>query len=124
MIWRILLAVMLSISPAFAEQLNPTPTAPAFASGYGVLSATNSSVLLSTVTAATNGNGWPTTSNVIYIKNIASSTGIFYVCPFGGTCSSSVGIAIEAGTSYTLYMKNPTFMTGVSASTSTVDLQW
>lgn len=106
--------------PAMAQ---PTVTSvPWYITGFGTLAVSNSSVLLSTMTAGPNSGVWPTAPQMMYVTN-APGGGILYVCPLGGTCSSSVGIPIAAGSSYGFFRPAAT-MTVISASTSTAVPQW
>lgn len=91
--------------------------------GFGTLSVTSGSALLSTLTAGPNSAAWPTSPRQVYVVNAPASSGTLYVCPKGGTCSASTGIPIAAGGAYGFYQPATT-MTVVSASTSTAVAQW
>lgn len=97
-------------------------TAPAI-QGFGTLAATNASALLSTLTPGPNSAAWPAVPGQIYVINSASSAGLIYLCPKGGTCSAAVGIPISAGNAYGVY-QGATTMTVIAASTATVVAQW
>lgn len=108
---------------AHAQLQTPTTTAPPPVSGFGTLSATAASTLLSTLTAGPNSSVWPLLPKQIFVMNAPGSAGVVYVCPKGGTCSASVGIPIAAGYSYGFYQP-ATAMTVFAASTATVVAQW
>lgn len=91
--------------------------------GYGTLAATNTSALLSTLTASAGSAAWPVHPGTVNVQNAASSAGILYVCPLGGVCSASVGIPVAAGASYRVYQP-ATAMTVIAASTATIWAQW
>lgn len=98
-------------------------TTPAPVKGFGTLSATNASTLLSTLTAGPSSGTWPTVPGQVYVMNSVGSGGLIYVCPLGGTCSASVGIPISAGNAYGFYEPS-TSMTVFAVSTATVIAQW
>lgn len=91
--------------------------------GFGTLSATNSSAALSTLTTGPNSAVWPTTPGVLNIVNSPSSAGIAYLCPLAGTCSATVGIPVSPGFGYSFYQPVTT-MTVFAASTATLVAQW
>ena len=109
--------------PFAASAQQTVATVPIPVSGFGTVSATNASALLSTLTTGPNSAVWPTTTGLIYVKNSGLSAGVAYVCPLGGTCTAATGIPLEAGASYGFY-KPATTMTVISASTSSVSAQW
>ena len=91
--------------------------------GLGTLALSNSSVLLSTLTAFGNSSSFPTTPTVINIK-VSTGGGIAYLCPYGGTATSSVGIPIDPGTTMSFNLRNPAAATLISASSSTITAWW
>lgn len=101
----------------------PVSSSPAPIKGFGTLSATNASALLSTLTVGPNSAAWPTSPNQMYVINSSASGGILYVCPLGGTCSATVGIPIAAGATESFFAPS-TSMTVIAASTATVVAQW
>lgn len=92
-------------------------------SGFGSLAATNSSALLSTLTVNAAGAAWPAVPGVVKITNASTSAGILYVCPLGGTCSSTVGIPMIAG-QIKSFTHPSTSMTVIAASTATVIVEF
>ncbi len=118
-VFTILAALFLS-GAALAQQA----TVPPRISGYGTLSVSNSSVLLSTLTVGPNSRVWPSNQlPMVFVSNSTESAGIAYVCPLGGTCSSTVGIPIVAGGAYG-FSGASTSMTVIAASSATVVAQW
>lgn len=107
--------------PAMAQ---PTVTSvPWYITGFGTLSVSNSSVLLSTMTAGPNSGVWPIAPQMMYVTNSPGSSGTLYVCPLGGTCSASVGIPLAVGSSYGFFQPK-TNMTVIAATTATAVPQW
>lgn len=92
-------------------------------SGQGVLSATNSSVLISTLTKSPGSTDLPNTPTTIRAK-VATGGGIAYLLPFGGTASAGNGWPIDPGTTESFNLARPDLATIISASTSTVVFQW
>lgn len=118
-VFTILVALFLA-GGAFAQQA----TVPPRISGYGTLSVSNSSVLLSTMTVGPNSKVWPPNQiPMIFVSNASDSAGIAYVCPLGGTCSSTVGIPIPTGGAYG-FAGASSSMTVIAASSATVIAQW
>lgn len=124
----LLLALLLG-APAVAlaqgytnDGVSVTSTVPVV-KGFGTLSATAASTLLSTLTVGPNSAAWPTAPAQMYVINSSASAGIVYFCPLGGTCSASVGIPIAAGSAYGVYAGS-TAMTVFAVSTATVVAQW
>lgn len=106
------------------EAIAQTATVPPKMSGYGTLSVSTSSILLSTLTVGPNSKVFPpNTMPMTYISNSTNSAGVLYVCPLGGICTSSVGIPLVAGGAYGFYGASPD-MTVIAASTATVIAQW
>lgn len=115
-----LLAGLLLSAPAWAQ----TASVPPRMSGYGTLAATTASALLSTMTVGPGSPAFPgSTLPMIYIYNSTNSAGVLYVCPLGGTCTSSVGIPIVAGGAWGFNGASQN-MTVIAASTATVVAQW
>ena len=106
---------------------NPLPTgassSAAAVTGFGTLSATNASTLLSTLTTGPNSAVWPTVPGMVYVINASNSAGIVYACPLGGTCVAATGIPIAPGGWYGFY-KPATAMTVIAATTASVSAQW
>jgi hypothetical protein len=102
-------------------QNTPTATVPQV-KGFGSLSATNSSVALSTLTTGPNSAGWPTSPGMVFVSNSSASAGLIYVCPLAGSCNTT-GIQIAPGGAYGFYQPS-TSMTVIAASTATVGAQW
>lgn len=100
-------------------------TPPAY-TGCGVVSATNASALVSTMTmcptAQTNVPPWPSTPQMVYVINSEASAGALFVCPNGGTCTSG-GIRIPASQAYG-FLRPSAAMTVIAATTATVTVQW
>lgn len=92
-------------------------------SGFGTLSATNASALLSTLTAGPNSAVWPTLPSVVVVINSSASAGVAYVCPLGGACTVATGIPLAAGARYRFYGPS-TAMSVIAASTASVAAQW
>jgi hypothetical protein len=111
-------------TPAFA-QVN-VPSLPTIQNGYGTLSVAGSSIALSTVSTSPNSASWkmPLFGN-LFVLNSPSSTGILYVCPLGGVCTSSGGIPVAVGVALTLSLGGSQVSpTVISASTSTAVVGW
>jgi hypothetical protein len=109
----------------------PTIITPAPITGYGVLNATNASALLSTLAVNAGGTAFPTENlpdGYIEVLNSVSSAGILYVCPFGGTCSTTVGYPLAVGQSKTFFIQaaNGQFpgVTVIAASTAIAVVSW
>jgi hypothetical protein len=102
--------------------LIPTGTGGPILSGYGSLAVTGTSALVDTLTVGSGSSGFPTTQTSVTLFN--SSAGLLYLCPFGGTASSTVGIPIAGGTSLQITLLNPSLMTIVAASTATLWCWW
>lgn len=99
------------------------PVVPPGVTGFGTLAATNSSTLLSTITAGPNSAAWPTSPGQVWVLNSGLSADAIFVCPLGGTCSTTVGIRIPVGGGYGFYQP-ATAMTVFAVSTATVTAQW
>jgi hypothetical protein len=91
--------------------------------GFGNLALTNASTLLSTATVGPNSGVWPTTPAIVDVTNDRASAGVAYVCPLGGTCTSANGVPVAVGQSFR-FTKPATTMTMISASTSTIEVQF
>ena len=124
---RIVLAAMLLLASFGANAQvpiqTPTNTVPPAIRGFGTLSVTTASVLLSTLTLGPNSSTWPSAPRQLFIVNSPSSADIAYVCPLGGVCTSANGIPIGVGSSYGFF-EPVTAMTICSATTSTILAQW
>ena len=116
------LALLLALVAGAGESRAQTPP-PQQIKGFGTLSVSTSSVSLSTLTPGPGSPAWPFGPNLIYIINATGSAGTLFVCPLGGTCSSSVGIPLAAGTAYG-FVAPSTNVTVISTSTSTAVAQW
>jgi hypothetical protein len=119
-----LLPAVASAQGDFPSGLSPVATVPAI-HGFGTLSATAASTQLSTLTTGPNSAAWPTGTLIpqVYVINSSTSAGIVYLCPLGGTCGTTVGIPIAAGSAYGVFAGS-TAMTVYAASTATVVAQW
>lgn len=112
------------IASAYAQV--GVPSLPTIQNGYGQLSVSNSSINVSTVTTSPNSAAWamPLFGNLV-IYNMSSSAGAVYICPKGGTCSSSVGLEVKPGGSATFALGGATTSpTIIAASTATVFVGW
>lgn len=107
-------------------QMPPVAQNPTVQNGYGTLSVTNSSVAVSTVTTSPNSAVWKMPLNgYLFIRNSPSSAGILYVCPLGGTCSSSNGIPLNIGDNGQFNLGGSTTSpTVIAASTATAIIGW
>lgn len=115
------LAALLAAGAALAQ----TVTVPQPVTGFGTLSVTNASALLSTLTAGVNSPAWPagTAGTMIYVINSPGSAGLLYLCPLGGTCTAAAGIPIAVGAAFGCNRCVPA-MTVIAATTATAIAQW
>lgn len=89
--------------------------------GFGTLAVTASSALVSTLTTGPNSAVWPTAPGMVQFINEGAT--VVFLCPLGGTCSTTTGIPMVAGS--TLPIFNPsTSATAVDATTGTLVAQW
>jgi hypothetical protein len=110
-------AALAQSSPAYVVAIGPTAV-----KGFGTLSAGNSSTLLSTLTTGPSSGAWPSpVPGMLYVLNNGTTT--IYICPLGGSCTSSNGLAVPAGQYYGFYQPS-TSMTLISPTTATVQAQW
>lgn len=114
-------AALLMAGAALAQ----TVSVPQPLTGFGTLAVTNTSALLSTLTAGTNSPAWPagTAGTMIYVVNSPASAGLMYLCPLGGTCTAAAGIPIAVGSAFGCSRCAPT-MTVIAATTATAIAQW
>ncbi len=96
---RNIIATLLLCLVAVGARAQPVNMPPGL-SGFGTLSATNSSTALSTLTVGPNSKAWAMPfAGVLNLLNASTSAGLLYLCPFGGTCSATVGIPLIVGQS-------------------------
>ena len=100
----------------------PFPVAGTAVVGFGVLSLTNASTALSTLTLGPNSGAW-STAGVVYVLNRSASAGNAYVCPLAGACTAATGLELVPGQVYG-FTRPATGMTVIAASTATVEAQW
>lgn len=112
--------------PAVALAQVGVPSSPSIQNGFGTLSLTNASTALATLTAGPNSAPWSMPLfGTLVIVNSSASAGKAYVCPFGGSCSSSNGFPIDIGGNITFSLGGSTTSpTVISASTSTLIVGW
>lgn len=112
-----------TFAPASASQPCPITvggtTAPV--KGFGNLTGTGASALLSTLTTGPNSAAWPTTPGQVYV---IATGGTGYVCPEGGTCSATNGIPIGGIVAGWGFNAPSTNMTVYGASSVTFTAQW
>lgn len=99
----------------------PTAEGVAPVAGFGTMTVTASSTLVSTLTTGPNSAAWPATPGLVRFINGGSS--VIYLCPLGGTCSATVGIAIAASTTLPIFAPS-TSATVFDATTGTLGVQW
>lgn len=104
---------------------NPLPTTGVSISGYGKLSLTNASILLSTAALGPGSAAWPSSPAVVDVTNDSVSADTIYACPTGSTptCTTATGIPIYVGETYRFTRPSAT-MTLIAASTATVEVQF
>lgn len=110
---------MLCAAPAFAQD---------GVTGFGTLALTNSSTPASTMTVGPNSGVWPSTPQMVYVLNDASSAGSIFVCPVAPvnvtpTCTVAAGLELTPGRSWAFLRPSPN-MTLIAASTATIQFQW
>ena len=106
---------------ADAQQTGVVSIAPPQIHGFGSLSiGGTTSTLLNTLTVGPNSTPWPPVTSQVFILN--NTSGILYVCPLGGTCSTA-GIQIAAGNAYG-FNGMATNATAYAASAGSVQAQW
>jgi hypothetical protein len=93
--------------------------------GFGKLSLTNASTLLSSATLGPGSAAWPTLPGVVDVTNDPASADTIYACPTGNTpnCTTATGIPIYVGQSFRFTGPSAT-MTLIAASTATVEVQF
>lgn len=118
------------VTPGYLSTTCPGANVPCFiptagnvaqVSGFGTMSVTASSTLVSTITTGPNSSAWPATPGLVNFVNGGSS--VIYLCPLGGTCSASVGIALAAGASLQIFGPSNA-ATVFDATTGTLGAQW
>lgn len=107
---------MLCAAPAMAQPETGV-------TGFGTLAVTNSSTLASTMTVGPTSGVWPSTPQMVYVLNDASSAGSLFVCPLGGTCTAANGLELTAGRSWG-FLRPSLNMTMIAATTATVQFAW
>lgn len=119
------LACLLLAGEASA-QMPPVAQNPTVLNGYGTLSVSNSSIAVSGVTTSPNSAAWKMPLNgYLYITNSPASAGTLYVCPLGGTCSSSNGTPLSIGSQSIFNLGGSTTSpTVIAASTATAIISW
>ena len=104
------------VSPCFVPTGGAAPV-----SGFGTLAVTSASALVSTATKGPSSANWPTAPGMVSFINAGSS--VLFLCPLGGTCTTTAGIPIAVGATLSLF--NPsTAATVVDATTGTLVAQW
>ena len=104
------------IGPCFVPTGGAAPV-----SGFATLAVTASSALVSTATKGPNSANWPTAPGMVAFINAGST--VLFLCPLGGTCTTTAGIPIAVGATLSLF--NPsTIATVVDATTGTLVAQW
>ncbi len=96
--------------------------------GYGTLSVTNTSVLVSSMTVSANSIAWPgpvgTVSGVTVLLNDPASANNVYVCALGeNPCTTSIGLELIPGRAWQFYRPSPT-MTVISNGTATLQVTY
>lgn len=127
-----LLMVAVCFLPAIGyAQTVPTPVTPAPISGFGTLSVLVASLATSTLTLGPNSAAYPTgtpPNRYFTIRNSPKSADTLYVCPLGGTCTSSVGIPLGVGESKTWMIPASAgsfpAVSVISGSTATAIMEW
>lgn len=120
-----LLALLLILSAGAIAQ--PTYyVAPIY--GYGTLSVTNTSVLVSSMTPSANSIAWPgpvgTVSGVTVLLNDSASANNVYVCVLGeNPCTAAIGLELIPGRAWQFYRPSPT-MTVISSGTATLQVTY
>jgi hypothetical protein len=127
---RLALFLLLVAGTAHAQQ-QPQPISPAQLTGYATLSVLAASIALSTATVGPNSPAFPGSSlpnRYIEVRNSAASASTLFVCPLGGTCTSSVGIPLAVGESKTWMIPSSagSFVspTVISGTTATAVVSW
>ena len=88
--------------------------------GFGTLTVSSSSALVSTLTIGPNSAAWPTVPGWVNFVNAGAA--VIYVCPLGGTCATTTGIPIQVGA--TLPVFGPATTATVIGTTGTLVAQW
>ena len=119
---RWLLAFLLLPGIALA-QVGVSST-PSITNGFGTLTVSNSSIAVSTLTAGPSSPAWtmPLFGNLVVVNQ---GTAVAYICPFGGSCSSSNGLQIAAGGNVTFSLGGQIVSpTVISPSGTTLWIGW
>lgn len=134
--WRKVVAVallaLLLPCAALAQPTQSTMITPAPLSGFGTLSVATTSIAVSTATVGPNSAVFPFASlgnRYLEVRNSVGSASTLYVCPLGGTCSSTVGVPLATGETKTWFIPpsasgalvSPTVISG---GTATAVLGW
>jgi hypothetical protein len=125
----ILLTLLL---PGVASAQPSTVITPAPLTGYAILSVLAASLPLSTATLGLNSpSAFPTSGlpgRYIEVRNAPGSLNVLFVCPFGGTCTTAVGIplAIAEGKTWFIPSTAGSFVspTVISGGTATAIVAW
>jgi hypothetical protein len=91
----VLLPVLACAQPTVVQPITPPPL-----TGYATLSVLAASLALSTATVGPNSPAFPVSglpSRYLEVRNSVGSASTLYVCPLGGTCSSTVGVPLATG---------------------------
>lgn len=119
-----------SWGPASAQVI-ATPATPPVLTGYATLAVLTASVALSTATPGPNAPAFPVSAlpdRFIEVRNAPGSANLLYVCPLGGTCSATVGIALAIGETKTWFIPSQVGTlvspTVVSGGTATAVVSW
>lgn len=89
--------------------------------GFGTLAVTTASALVSTATLGPNSAAWPATPGMVTFINEGAT--VLFLCPLGGTCTTTTGIPMAVGQSLPIF--NPsTSATVVDVSTGTLAVTW
>ena len=91
--------------------------------GFSQGNVTTASVAVSSFIIGTYSAPWPTSPGWVTVENQSNSSGILYVAPLGGTCSTTTDIPIAVGGSYS-FLNPSSAMTVCSSSTATADIIW
>ena len=100
------------------------PSSPSITNGFGTLTVSNSSIAVSTLTPGPGSPVWamPLFGNLVVVNQGAAAA---YICPFGGVCTSSNGLQIQAGGNVTFslggFVVSPTV---ISPSGTTLWIGW
>jgi hypothetical protein len=128
---RLALALLLVLAGTAHAQQAPQAISPAQLTGFATLSVLAASIALSTASVGPNSPAFPGSSlpnRYIEVRNSVASASTLFVCPFGGTCTSAVGIPLAVGESKTWMIPSSagsfTSPTVISVSTATAVVSW